>query len=166
METAQDAFIGMLITDTELPKRVQHMLNRNGIYTVGGLILRSEEELKVLTNIGTKTVSSLKSLLWERGLVLRRHDEATLDKARELYASMDETPAYVLIANLNIHRMTAWRLQRIYCEETVGEIARVGKSELQASIMKSNGNDNGRAMKMAMVSAVGFFAMLGIEFAK
>ena len=154
------------IRDTELPSRVKFALNLNGIYTIGGLALRSEEELRALTNIGAKTISTLKSLLWDKGLMLRRHDETAFEKAQDLYTDIEEVPAYVLIATLSIHRTTAWRLQRLYGQETIGEIADAGMEEFQKSILQSNGNDSGRALRVAVESAVAFLTPHDLEFDK
>lgn len=65
----------MKIEDMDLSVRSYNCLMRAGIHTVGELILKTEEEIAGIRNMGVKSVKEIKTKLQEYGLKLKGYSE-------------------------------------------------------------------------------------------
>ena len=74
-EEEPDPKLAMSIEELDLSVRSNNCLRRAGINTVGDLINRSEEDLKKVRNLGTKSLEEIIKKLIDLQLSLRKEDE-------------------------------------------------------------------------------------------
>ena len=103
-------FIKTDIADTELDLALRNKLIHSGIITVGSLVLWTEEDLRMTSGFGAKTVSILKTFLQDNGMALRRYEETILEKALLTFSDVYEMPVAVLIDNISVNVQTAYYL--------------------------------------------------------
>ena len=70
-----DPKLAMSIEEMDLSVRSNNCLRRAGINTVGDLINKSEEDLKKVRNLGTKSLEEIIKQLIDLQLSLRKDDE-------------------------------------------------------------------------------------------
>ncbi|MBQ8919707.1 MAG: DNA-directed RNA polymerase subunit alpha [Acidaminococcaceae bacterium] len=75
VETEPDPKLSMSIEEMDLSVRSNNCLRRAGINTVGDLINKSEEDLKKVRNLGTKSLEEIIKKLVDLQLSLRKDDE-------------------------------------------------------------------------------------------
>lgn len=61
-----------LLRDDHISIRAFNCLTREGIHTIGEIAHKTEEQLKEIRNMGEKTIGEVKTLLYNRGLALRK----------------------------------------------------------------------------------------------
>lgn len=69
-EIEPDIIYDLPVYDLGVDMRAKNNLNRGGIYTVGELINKTEDELLRIRNMGAKSVTTIKDRLAEMGLSL------------------------------------------------------------------------------------------------
>ncbi|MEL3908451.1 MAG: DNA-directed RNA polymerase subunit alpha [Treponemataceae bacterium] len=67
------------IKDLELTVRAKNCLDNAGIMTIGELVLRSEEEIANMRNVGTKSLNEIKEKLQERNLRLGMTEDSRFE---------------------------------------------------------------------------------------
>ena len=75
MEEQEDPKLAMSIEELDLSVRSNNCLRRAGINTVGDLINKSEDDLKKVRNLGTKSLEEIIKKLVDLELSLRKDDE-------------------------------------------------------------------------------------------
>ena len=70
-----DPKLSMSIEEMDLSVRSNNCLRRAGINTVGDLINKSEDDLKKVRNLGTKSLEEIIKKLIDLDLSLRKDDE-------------------------------------------------------------------------------------------
>ena len=145
-------FIKTDIADTELDLALRNKLIHSGIITVGSLVLWTEEDLRMTSGFGAKTVSILKTFLQDNGMALRRYEETILEKALLTFSDVYEMPVAVLIDNISVNVQTAYYLRRRYSAMTIGELVEIGQGELEDSLRAASGSDSGRTAKASLES--------------
>ena len=145
-------FIKTDIADTELDLALRNKLIHSGIITVGSLVLWTEEDLRMTSGFGAKTVSILKTFLQDNGMALRRYEETILEKALLTFSDVYEMPVAVLIDNISVNVQTAYHLRRRYSAMTIGELVEIGQGELEDSLRAASGSDSGRTAKASLES--------------
>jgi len=145
-------FIKTDIADTELDLALRNKLIHSGIITVGSLVLWTEEDLRMTSGFGAKTVSILKTFLQDNGMALRRYEETILEKALLTFSDVYEMPVAVLIDNISVNVQTAYYLRRRYSAMTIGELVEIGQGELEESLRAASGSDSGRTAKASLES--------------
>ena len=73
--TEEDPKLAMSIEEMDLSVRSNNCLRRAGINTVGDLINKSEEDLKKVRNLGTKSLDEIMKKLKELQLSLRDNED-------------------------------------------------------------------------------------------
>jgi len=86
------ADLALPIEKLALTVRSYNCLKREGIHTVGELVTRSEEDLKVIRNFGSKSIDEVKQKLAEVGMTLK--DDAGFDAADYDLDDYTETEQY------------------------------------------------------------------------
>jgi len=86
------ADLALPIEKLALTVRSYNCLKREGIHTVGELVTRSEEDLKVIRNFGSKSIDEVKQKLAEVGMTLK--DDAGFDVADYDLDDYTETEQY------------------------------------------------------------------------
>ena len=71
----QNPVLAMTIEDLDFSVRSNNCLRRAGINTVGDLVHKSEDDLKKVRNLGTKSLDEVKKKLADLKLALRKDDE-------------------------------------------------------------------------------------------
>ena len=74
-EEQEDPKLAMSIEELDLSVRSNNCLRRAGINTVGDLINKSEDDLKKVRNLGTKSLEEIIKKLVDLELSLRKDDE-------------------------------------------------------------------------------------------
>ncbi|MDD4587991.1 MAG: DNA-directed RNA polymerase subunit alpha [Heliobacteriaceae bacterium] len=74
-ETPQDKLLEMTIEELDLSVRSFNCLKRAGINTVGDLVMKTEEDMIKVRNLGRKSLEEVDNKLASLGLALRKADE-------------------------------------------------------------------------------------------
>ena len=75
LQEQEDPKLAMSIEELDLSVRSNNCLRRAGINTVGDLINKSEDDLKKVRNLGTKSLEEIIKKLVDLELSLRKDDE-------------------------------------------------------------------------------------------
>lgn len=74
---APEDILKVKIDDTKLPTRLIKALTKGGIKTIAGLVQKNESQLLELEGLGEKAVKSIRKMLGQYGLTLRKPNETS-----------------------------------------------------------------------------------------
>lgn len=93
-------------------KRVETILLRGGVLTLGELLVRSRDELRSIRNFGTTSMLTVNAVLAEHELFIRESWRSQADAIRYTYKNTASTPAGVVMP-LRFNPIPALQAQNI-----------------------------------------------------